>query len=227
MKNLAIIPARGGSKRIPKKNIKLFLGKPIIAYSIEAAIASNLFDEVMVSTDDEEIAEVAAAYGAKIPFYRSEKNSNDFAILNDVIDEVLNCYKSSGKEFVYGCCILATAPFITAEKLNEALMTMMEKGFDSVRPIVKFSYPVQRAFKLLSDNSVQRFYPEYERTRSQDLETAYHDAGQFYWFKTGKMLQGGFKGGIQINEIEAQDIDTIDDWKIAEIKMTILKNLNS
>ena len=222
MKNLAIIPARSGSKRIPKKNIKLFLGKPIIAYSIEVAIKSNLFEEVMVSTDDEEIAEVAKAYGAKVPFYRSEKNSNDFATLNDVIDEVLKCYKISRKDFEYGCCILSTAPFITTEKLNEALVMMTEKGFDSVRPIVKFSYPIQRAFKFLPDNSVQRFYPEFEQSRSQDLEPAYHDAGQFYWFKTDKMLQGNFKGGIQINEIEAQDIDTLEDWKIAEIKMQIL-----
>jgi pseudaminic acid cytidylyltransferase len=224
MSNIAIIPARGGSKRIPKKNIRVFLGKPIIAYSIEAALSSNLFDEVMVSTDDDEIAEIVKKYGAKIPFKRSEKNSNDFAILNDVIEEVLECYKNEGRQFDFGCCILSTAPFITKEKLKEAFDMLVNNKFDSVRPIVRFSYPIQRAFKLLPDNSVQLFNPEHLRTRSQDLEPAYHDAAQFYWFKTSKVLRGAFKGGIIISETEAQDIDTLDDWKIAELKMRIIKN---
>lgn len=222
MSNIAIIPARGGSKRIPKKNIKDFCGKPIIAYSIEAALASNLFDEIMVSTDDEEIAEVAKKYGAKIPFNRSEKNSNDVAILNDVIEEVLERYKNEGRHFEYGCCILPTAPFITTEQLKQAFEMLLNNSFDSVRPIVKFSYPIQRAFKLLPDNSVQMFNPEHLKTRSQDLEPAYHDAGQFYWFKTDKTLSGSFKGGIIISETEAQDIDTLEDWKIAELKMKMI-----
>jgi pseudaminic acid cytidylyltransferase len=225
MQSIAIIPARGGSKRIPQKNIRNFLGKPIIAYSIDCALKSGLFSEVMVSTDDEGIASIAKTYGAKIPFYRSQENSNDFATLSDVISEVVECYKEIGKQFDYGCCILPTAPFITIEKLKEALLMLMNQGFDSVRPIVKFSYPLQRAFRLLSDNSVQMFYPEYAQSRSQDLEPAYHDAGQFYWFKTEKMLKGINKGGIVVNEIEVQDIDTIDDWKTAEIKMKILNSL--
>jgi pseudaminic acid cytidylyltransferase len=225
MQSIAVIPARGGSKRIPQKNIRNFLGKPIIAYSIDCALKSGLFSEVMVSTDDEGIASIAKTYGAKIPFYRSQENSNDFATLSDVISEVVECYKEIGKQFDYGCCILPTAPFITIEKLKEALLMLMNQGFDSVRPIVKFSYPLQRAFRLLSDNSVQMFYPEYAQSRSQDLEPAYHDAGQFYWFKTEKMLKGINKGGIVVNEIEVQDIDTIDDWKIAEIKMKILNSL--
>jgi N-acylneuraminate cytidylyltransferase len=222
MSKIAIIPARGGSKRIPKKNIKLFLGKPIIAYSIEAALTSNLFDEVMVSTDDEEIAEVAKQYGANIPFYRSEKNADDFAILNDVVNEVIECYKTNGRHFDYGCCILPTAPFITIKNLNEAFSMIVNNGFDSVRPVVKFCYPIQRAFKLRPDNRVQRFYPEYEKTRSQDLEAAYHDAGQFYWFNTSRMLQGDNKGAIIISETEAHDIDSLDDWRIAELKMKMM-----
>jgi len=227
MSNIAIIPARGGSKRIPGKNIKLFCGKPIIAYSIEVAIQSNLFDEIMVSTDDDKIAEVAKKYGAKVPFYRSNKNSNDFATLNDVIGEVLECYKKAGKQYNYGCCILPTAPFVTKDKLNKALSMLIKQGFDSVRPIVKFSYPIQRAFKLLPDNKVQMFYSEHAQSRSQDLEVAYHDAGQFYWFKTDKMLSGTFKGGIIIKEIEAQDMDTINDWEIAELKMKLISEVRS
>ena len=226
MSNIAIIPARGGSKRIPKKNIKEFCGKPIIAYSIEAAIQSNLFDEIMVSTDDEKIAEVAREYGAKIPFKRSKETSNDFAILNDVINEVLECYKKEEKHFDYGCCILPTAPFITTEKLKQAFEMLLNNGFDSVRPIVKYSYPIQRAFKLLPDKSVQMFNPEYLKTRSQDLEPAYHDAGQFYWFDANKLLSGSNRGAIIISETEAHDIDTIEDWKIAEIKMQVLRLVN-
>jgi N-acylneuraminate cytidylyltransferase len=225
MQSVAIIPARGGSKRIPQKNIRDFLGKPIIAYSIDCALKSELFSEVMVSTDNERIASIAKTYGAKIPFYRSEKNSNDFATLNDVISEVIEQYKEMGKQFDYGCCILPTAPFITVAKLKEAFLMLVNHGFDSVRPIVKFDYPIQRAFKLLPDYRVQMFYPEYAQHRSQDLEAAYHDAGQFYWFKTDKMLKGTNKGGMVVNEIEVQDIDTIDDWKIAEIKMKILNSL--
>jgi pseudaminic acid cytidylyltransferase len=225
MSNIAIIPARGGSKRIPKKNIKDFCGKPIIAYSVEVAIQSNLFDEIMVSTDDEEIATIAKSFGAEIPYKRSVKNSDDFATLNDVLSEVLECYKNDGKQFDYGCCILPTAPFITIERLKEAFHMLVNNGFDSVGPIVRFTYPVQRAIKLLPDKSVQMYYPEYAQSRSQDLESAYHDAGQFYWFKADKTLNGTYKGGMILNNLEVQDIDTIEDWKIAEIKMEILKSL--
>jgi N-acylneuraminate cytidylyltransferase len=225
MSNIAIIPARGGSKRIPKKNIKDFLGKPVIAYSIEAALLSGLFKEVMVSTDDEEIAAVAKQYGATVPFMRSQKNADDFATLNDVIEEVLGSYNNEGKKFNNGCCILSTAPFVTTEKLKEAYNLLLQKKFDSVRPIVKFSYPIQRAFKLSPNNSVQMFYPEHLKTRSQDLEPAYHDAGQFYWFRTDKILTGTNKGGLIISETEAQDIDTIEDWELAELKLSMLRNL--
>ena len=145
MKNLCIIPARGGSKRIPRKNIKLFMGKPILAYSIEAALKSNLFDEVMVSTDDEEIASIALCYGAKVPFMRSARTSNDYAGLSDVIDEVLHQYNEIGLHFDNWCCILSTAPFVTDLLISSSYNVFINNSFDTLRPVVKFSYPIQRA----------------------------------------------------------------------------------
>jgi len=186
MKNLAIIPARGGSKRIPRKNIKPFLGKPIIAYSIEAAINSKLFDEVMVSTDDDEIAEVAKKYGAKVPFMRSVKNSDDYATTADVLFEVLDNYNL--KEFDYACCIYPGAPMITKVTLSEAYDKLISHNFDSVFPIVQFSYPIQRSLKVF-DAKVSMVYPEYLISRSQDLEKRFHDAGQFYWFSILNFLK--------------------------------------
>jgi len=222
--NICIIPARGGSKRIPGKNIKSFLGKPIIAYSIEAALNSHLFSEVMVSTDDSEIAEKARTYGATIPFFREPATADDYATLSDVIDEVKSKYASTGKSFNLGCCILPTAPLIQIKKLNEAYWLLLKKDFDSVKPVVPFDYPIQRALKL-SDNQLEMFYPEYQRARSQDLEPAYHDAGQFYWFKFDKGLSGPEKGAVILNESEIQDIDTENDWMLAEMKFKILNNL--
>ncbi|NPA38135.1 MAG: pseudaminic acid cytidylyltransferase [Chlorobi bacterium] len=220
-KNLAIIPARGGSKRIPKKNIKNFLGKPVIAYSIEAALKSGLFDEVMVSTDDEEIAGVALQYGAKVPFFRSSETSNDFAPLNDVLNEVVREYKQSGKEFGYICMILPTAPLITLVNLKKGYELLQNSSFDSVRPVVRFSFPVQRSFRLKSDNSVEPLFPEDFPKRSQDLEPAFHDSGQFYWIKGGKDLSSN-KGAFEIREYEVQDIDTETDWKLAELKFKLI-----
>jgi pseudaminic acid cytidylyltransferase len=217
MGNLAIIPARGGSKRIPLKNIKDFLGKPIIAYSIEMAISSGLFEVVMVSTDDQIIAEIATNYGAKVPFYRSKDTANDFATLADVIDEVKNMYIDSHQEFDNICCILPTAPLISIECLKKTFVLLNEKYVDSVRPVVRFSYPIQRALKM-SDNRVEMFYPEYQTTRSQDLEPAFHDAGQFYWMKFKTGLRGNSKFGFEISEMECQDIDTLEDWILAEQK---------
>lgn len=218
MSNLCIIPARGGSKRIPRKNIKEFLGKPIIAYSIEAAINSNLFDEIMISTDDEEIAEIAKQYGAKVPFFRSSENSNDFATLADVIDEVKMQYLILEKKFENICCILPTAPLLTVGNLRAGYELLINKKADSVRPVVRFSYPFQRAVKLDDNGKVNMFYPEYQNTRSQDLELAFHDAGQFYWMKFDTGLRGANKVGFEIPEILVQDIDSEDDWKIAELK---------
>ena len=229
MSNLLIVPARGGSKRIPKKNIRNFLGKPIMAYSIEAAIKSNLFDEIMVSTDDEDIAEIAVNYGAKVPFKRSKKNSDDYATTFDVVEEVVLKYKSLNKTFDFICCLYACAPFVTANKLTDAFELLQKESFDSVLPTMPFGFPVQRAFKIDSKNKTTFFYPEFSLTRSQDLEHSYHDAGQFYWMNTDKCLQKKAvltdnTGSIVISEMEAQDIDTEIDWKLAELKYELLQS---
>ena len=227
MNNICIIPARGGSKRIPKKNIKSFLGKPIIAYSIEAAIKSNLFAEVMVSTDDEEIAEIAKKYGAKIPFIRSKKNSNDFATTYDVIKEVLMEYEANKYKFDNACCIYACAPLVDSDKLKKAYQKLNKKKFDSIFPVIKYSSPIQRALKIHNDK-IDLFNSNHLNTRSQDLEDSFHDAGQFYWMKTEKILEKeniitDNCGSIIISELEGQDIDNEIDWKIAELKFKLLK----
>jgi len=227
MNNICIIPARGGSKRIPRKNIKDFLGKPIIAYSIQAAINSNLFDEIMVSTDDLEIAEIARKYGAKVPFLRSSKNSNDFATTFDVINEVILKYELLNKTFDYTCCIYACAPFVTENKLNNAFDLLRDQNYDCILPITAFGFPIQRAFKVDENSKTSFFNPEFSLTRSQDLEQSYHDVGQFYWMNTNKCLQQGAvitnnTGSIIISELEAQDIDTKVDWKLAELKYKMM-----
>ena len=228
MKNLCIIPARGGSKRIPRKNIKSFLGKPIIAYSIEAALKSNLFNEVMVSTDDKEIADLALNYGANIPFFRSSKNSDDFATTVDVILEVINEYKTLDKFFDNICCVYPTAPFTTEYKLRDAYNKLEKENLDTVFPIMPFGYPIQRSLKIENDKVVF-FSPEYEKSRSQDLEQAYHDAGQFYFLKEkefllNKTIFSANAGGIIISEMEAQDIDNESDWKLAELKYELIQS---
>lgn len=225
-KRIAIITARGGSKRIPKKNIKDFCGKPIIAYSIEAAIASELFDEVMVSTDSEEIAEIAKKYGASVPFMRSAETSNDYATTNDVLIEVFNEYKKRGQEFDVAVCIYPTAPFVTADKLKRAIDMVEKDGADAVTPVVQFSFPPQRAF-IIRDNTLEYQYPENASARSQDLEAVYHDCGQFYVMRPYNILhdvESTMTMPLIMKESEVQDIDTIEDWKIAEIKYKLMKN---
>ena len=227
MKKVAIITARGGSKRIPRKNIKEFCGKPILAYSMEAALQSGMFDTVMVSTDDEEIAEIAKKYGAEVPFYRSEKTSNDFATTNDVLLEVLAEYEKRGEHFDLGCCIYPTAPFITAERIKEAVKTLMDSTAETLIPVVSFSYPPQRAMVIENGRLVFK-YPQYIDSRSQDLEKHYHDVGQFYVFQTEAFLKNQklMLGDILpfvISEMEVQDIDTQTDWEIAEMKYRILR----
>ncbi len=223
---LAIIPARGGSKRIYKKNVKDFLGKPIIAYSIEVAIQSGLFDEVMVSTDDHEIAKIAVQYGAKVPFLRSNKNADDHATTFDVIVEVLNVYKKTlDKTFEIGCCIYPTAPLMQVQHLKQGLYKLIENKLTTVFPIVAFSYPVWRGVEMDEYGKVKMVWPENKNSRSQDLKTIYHDAGQWYWFKTERIGSGLFNsnsGSVLLLEHEVQDIDTIIDWKIAEIKYKTL-----
>ena len=226
MKKLAIIPARGGSKRIPRKNIKLFLGKPIIEYSIKAALDSGLFDEVMVSTDDREIADISINAGAKVPFFRSEKTANDFAHIADVIEEVLIEYQKIGKIFDAFCCIFPTAPFLLPNRLVEGFNLMTDKNFDSIFPVLRFSYPIQRALKI-EDGKVSMILPENFNKRSQDLMPSYHDSGQFYWMKTKefdkqKRLFAENSGAIILTEMEVQDIDNDEDWEIAELKYKMI-----
>lgn len=223
MKNLCIIPARGGSKRIPRKNIKEFLGKPIIAYSIETALETGLFDEVMVSTDDEEIAEVAKQYGAKVPFMRSAETASDFASTADVLKEVLTKYKELGKEFDNFCCFYATAPLVQSKDVTSAFERLQQSNFTCVYPVVQFSYPIWRCLDIAEDGTMKRHWPEYENSRSQDLPKEYHDTGTFYWYKTKEWLAGSVKiGGIIVDETSIQDIDTETDWKLAEMKYNLL-----
>lgn len=223
MANVAVITARGGSKRIPRKNVKNFLGRPIIEYSIEAALQSGVFDEVMVSTDDAEIAEIARKAGAKVPFLRSEKTADDHTTTYEVLDEVLQCYQEAGKQFDYMCCIYPTAPFITKERLQEAMKVLEEKKADTVYPVVRFSFPPQRAVVKNKEGYMEFNKPEYALTRSQDLEPWYHDAGQFYcvnikefWKQKKLIMKKTF--GIELDEMEVQDIDNQEDWEVAEVK---------
>jgi pseudaminic acid cytidylyltransferase len=222
MNNIAIITARGGSKRIPRKNIRSFCGKPAISYVITAALHSGLFKEVMVSTDDKEIADIAIKYGAVIPFMRSTENANDYATTADVLYEVLTNYANQQISFEHGCCIYPTAVFTTSEKLKKGYDLMISRGFNSVVPVVKYSNSIFRSLKL-QDGRIGMIYPEYENTRSQDILPAYYDSGQFYWFAVNafvksKKLYTENTGGLEIDEMECQDIDNEADWKLAEIK---------
>lgn len=229
MANLAIIPARGGSKRIPRKNIKDFLGQPIITYSINAALQSGIFDEIMVSTDDDEIATIAQKCGAKVPFRRSEKMADDFATTADVINEVLLQYEQQGLTYENACCIYPCAPFVTADKLDNSFRLLTAKKFDAVFPVVPFSYPIQRALRL-TDGKLSYMQPEFASSRSQDLEMAYQDAGQFYWFcvnsfTKNKKIMTDNCGAIIISEMETQDIDNETDWKLAELKFQLPRKI--
>lgn len=231
-KTVAIITARGGSKRIPRKNIRPFLGHPIIKYSIDTSIKSKCFSEIMVSTDDKEIAEVSKKLGAKVPFFRSEKNSDDHTTTADVIDEVLLEYKKRGKEFNYVCCIYPTAPFITPKKIKMAMDLLKKPGVDSVIPVVRFSYPIQRSLNIKKDGMLKMIWPENMNIMSQDLMPTYHDCGQFYClnvksFLVQKKLFTKKTVPIIVPESEVQDIDNEEDWKVAEIKYKLLKKINS
>lgn len=226
MGNIAIITARGGSKRIPKKNIKEFLGKPIIEYSIQVALESGLFEEVMVSTDSEEIADIARAAGAKVPFLRSEKTANDYATTADVLMEVFENYKKLGQTFECAVCIYPTAPFVTTAKLEKGLKVLKEKDANVVMPVVAFSFPPQRGM-IMENGEVKMKWPENRNTRSQDLEPLYHDCGQFYCYQVDRFIahKGQFTEKIiplVMPEVEVQDIDNMDDWKIAELKYQLM-----
>jgi pseudaminic acid cytidylyltransferase len=226
--SIAIILARGGSKRIPRKNIKNFLDQPIISYPIRAAINSGCFDKVIVSTDDEEIAEISKQFGAEVPFYRSKENANDFATTADVLKEVINCLSEKNLKYKYICCLYAAAPFVTSEKLKLSYNILSTTEFNCIVPIVKFGYPLQRAL-VLKNKAVEFAWPEYQSARSQDLTSYFHDTGQFYFFKNDTFNKCGIifmenTFGLELMETEVQDIDTITDWKIAEIKYKNMTN---
>tara|TARA_B100000963_G_C22631185_1_gene675013 strand:- start:2141 stop:2833 length:693 start_codon:yes stop_codon:yes gene_type:complete len=230
MKNICVITARGGSKRIPRKNIKDFLGKPIIAYSIELAIESRLFEEVMVSTDDEEIANVAKSFGAKVPFLRSAENANDYAGTFEVLKEVMGRYKKIGQSFNYLCCLYPTAPFVQKETLQRTYDLLKKRCYHTVFPVCKYSTPIQRALKIVNDR-IEMFSPENRYKRSQDLEQAYYDVGQFYWLDVSKMdkegqLYSSKSGFVVLDEKLVQDIDTPEDWEFAELKYKLINEFS-
>lgn len=228
-KNLAIIPARSGSKRIPKKNIKTFLGKPIIAYAIDACFKSELFQEVMVSTESSEVADVSTGYGAKVPFLRTENTSGDFSTTYEVLEEVVEKYKELGLEWDNICCVYPCVPFLTERDLLEAYSKFILKNADSLMPVVRYSHPIQRALQVI-DSKLHYFMPEFRNTRSQDIEPMFHDVGMFYFVKTNKLLEE--KSLFCINntfyEMDArtvQDIDNLSDWETAELKYKIMKGM--
>ncbi len=229
--NLAIIPARGGSKRIPRKNIKNFHGKPLIAYSIEAALNSKIFDRVIVSTDDSEIAEVAKKYGAEVPFIRPINVSDDYATTMDVIKHAIS--ELSLKDNCQLCCLYATAPFLQVNDIVEASALHYSNNIDYVFSATEFSFPIQRAIKIDENGFCGMFHTEHENTRSQDLEKAYHDAGQFYFgkvssFKQNKPFFHSSKSKpFLLPTYRVQDIDTVEDWKRAELLFEVLIQKNN
>ncbi len=226
MRKLAVIPARSGSKRIVGKNKRDFLGKPIILYAVEAAIKSGLFDEVMVYTDDDDIVTIISGTGAHVPFKRNPKNADDQATLSDVMLEVLTHYAEDAG-FDYVCMILPTAALLKPQALKNAYEVLVEKDYSSVIPVVRFSYPIQRALHINDQYKLTFFDKKYQFTRSQDLQPAYHDAAQFYWIRVTDFMneQTIFMqntGALELNEDEVQDIDTVSDWKLAELKYRVL-----
>jgi N-acylneuraminate cytidylyltransferase len=232
MSVIAIITARGGSKRIPRKNIKDFCGKPIIAYSIKAALESGIFDHVMVSTDDEEIASIAREYGAEVPFMRSEKTASDTATTRDVLEEVLNKYEELGEKIDSFSCIYPCAPFVTGKKLRECYSILKERKARLVCPVVSFSFPPQRGYVLDDEEKLTYKYPEFINTRSQDLEKFYHDCGQFYFWDKEAFDKGNdyiYQKAVPmfVPETEVQDIDNQTDWEIAEIKYRFMLSKNN
>ena len=226
--NICVIPARGGSKRIPRKNIKSFCGQSMIGYSIKAAIASECFDKVIVSTDDQEIAEVAKSFGAIVPFVRPDELSNDYAGTVPVIKHAIEWFDDQEQPPSEVCCLYATAPFVSAGAIRRAYEQMQSAQADYCFTITSFAFPIQRAIKITAENRIEMFYPEHLETRSQDLEESYHDAGQFYWgkaetFKQQKPLFSKSATSYILPRHLVQDIDTPEDWKRAELMYQVLK----
>lgn len=223
MSSLAIILARGGSKRIPRKNIRPFRGEPVIHRPIRAAIDSGCFDEVMVSTDDDEIAAIARAAGASTPYRRTEENASDNATTTSVLLEVIGQYRSSGREFEFICGMYASTPLVLPRHVRRGWELMQsDPAIETVMPVVRYGYPIQRAFAI-ADGQLTLLSPEHGFTRSQDLEPAYHDAGQWYWmrresFERGRKVFADRCVPLVLSELEVQDIDNEDDWRMAEVK---------
>jgi N-acylneuraminate cytidylyltransferase len=218
---LAVIPARGGSKRIPRKNIKPFCGKPMIAWSIEAALQSACFDQVIVSTDDDEIAEVARQYGALVPFMRSAELSDDHTGTIPVIRHAIEWFQTQGQIPVQVCCLYATAPFVYVDDLRRGLVALTDTGSDYAFSVTSYAFPIQRAIRITNAGRIEMFNPEHFNTRSQDLEEAWHDAGQFYWGRaeawlTGKPIFSNDAVPVKLPRHRVQDIDTPEDWVRAE-----------
>jgi len=227
-KVVAIIPARGGSKRIPNKNIKSFAGQPIISYSIKAAKTADLFDRIIVSTDSEEIAEVAKACGAEVPFIRPAELADDFTGTVPVLLHALNWLSEHGFATGYFCCIYATAPFVQPEFIRRGFDLLKKKEATSAFSVTTFPYPIFRALKIGDDDRVEMFWPEYKNFRSQDLPGAYHDAGQFYWANTNKFMKERAlfaKDSLPVilPRYLVQDIDTAEDWETAEMMFATIK----
>ncbi|MDG6250730.1 pseudaminic acid cytidylyltransferase [Methanocalculus sp.] len=225
---LAVIPARGGSKRIPRKNIKEFCGKPIIAWSIQATRESGCFDRIIVSTDDEEIAAVAREWGAEVPFMRPKELSDDYVGTIPVIRHAIEWFAEKSISFNHVCCIYATAPFVTSDDIRHGLEALKESGSDYAFSVTSYPFPIQRAIKITSDGWIEMFQPEHFSTRSQDLEEAYHDAGQFYWGRSEAWIQelplfSGYTIPIILPRYRVQDIDTPEDWISAEMMFRLLK----
>ena len=226
---VAVIPARGGSKRIPGKNIKPFFGQPIIAWSIQAAAESGCFDRIIVSTDDDEIARVALLYGAEVPFVRPVELSDDYTATRPVIAHAVNWLLSNGMQVNYACCIYATAPFLVIDDLIAGLALLQEIRCDYVFPVTSYDYPIQRALRLGRQSRVQMLDPVRFASRSQDLEETYHDAGQFYWGTVSAWNSDGpifseKAHGLIIPRSRVQDIDTLDDWNRAELIFSAWKS---
>lgn len=220
--NVAIIPARGGSKRIPRKNIRPFCGKPMIAWSIEAALESECFKRVIVSTDDEEIATIARGFGAEVPFMRPAGLADDQTATIPVIAHAVDFFQERGITHQWACCIYATAPFIRSLDIRRGLELVVEAESDYAFPVTSFPFPIQRSVRINQNGQVEMFYPEHFNTRSQDLEDAYHDAGQFYWGRPEAWLEGkpifsGKSVPVLLPRCRVQDIDTVEDWQRAEL----------
>lgn len=228
MTRLAVIPARGGSKRIPNKNIKVFCGKPIIAWSIEAAMASNCFDRIIVSTDDHRIADIAEKYGAEVPFFRPPELCDDHTATAPVIAHAIQWHRQRNIDPEIVCCIYATAPLISADDIKKGLSLLNETKADYSFAVTRYEFPIQRAVKITASGRIEMFSPEHFKTRSQDLPEAFHDAGQFYWGRADAWLEerpifSERAVPILLPRYRAQDIDTLEDWILTESLFSTLE----